>query len=321
MPKLKGFRIISGRSHVLFAQKIAEKLEIQLTKVEVNHQGDSETILEIKESIRDKHIFIVQSKTSDVNDSLMELLIMIHTCKLASARRITAVMPYFPYSRQDQKKKGRTPITAKLLANLLERSGVDQVITMDLHSPQIQGFFNIPVDNLFAEPMIIKHIKDSVPDWQKAVIVSPDAGGTKRATSVASKLDLDIALIHRQKHNHNLETLLVGNVAQKTAIIIDDLIDTGQTVVRAFQKLKESKASKVYAIVTHGILSGKACEKLNSCELEKMIVTNTIAQEDNLKQLKKLLVIDVSPVFAEAIKRTHSGQPVSYLFTNVPPNK
>lgn len=317
---IKKVKIISGSTHKAFAERVAERIGIKLTKAEVSRHSDTETFFEIKESIRDKHVFIIQSKNSDINDNIMELLIMIQTCKLASARRITAVITYFPYSRQDKKTRSRSPITAKIIANILERAGVDHIITMDLHSPQIQGFFNIPVDNLFAEPSIISYIKESIAEWREAVIVSPDAGGAKRVTSIATKMKLDFAIIHKQKHSSSKvqSVNLVGNVRQRTAIIIDDLADTCQTLIKAIKKLKEMNASKVYAIVTHGILSGQALKLINSSLIEKLVVTNTIPQEDNGKHCIKLSILDVTPVFAEAIRRTFTGESVSYLFTNDP---
>ena len=314
-------KIISGSTHNSFAKSVAERVKLKLTEVEVSRHSDSETYFEIKESIRDKHIFIIQSKNCDINDNIMELLIMIHTCKLASSRRITAAISYFPYSRQDKKLKSRSPISAKLIANLLERAGADHIITMDLHSPQIQGFFNIPVDNLFAEPSILKYIKQYINEWKTAVIVSPDAGGATRATSIASKLHLDFALIHKQKKcsNKRQSLTLVGDVSERLAIIIDDLTDTFDTILKAVNKLKEMNASKVYAIVTHGILSGQSSQLVNNSQLERLVVTNTIQQTEHQKHCKKLSIIDVSPVFGEAIRRTHEGKSVSYLFTHTPP--
>lgn len=314
---LSRFRIISGSSHKLFADKVAERLLMKVTDVKVGRHSDNETSFEIIESIREKHVFIIQSKNNKTNDNIMELLIMIHTCKLASSARITAVITYFPYSRRDKKMKPRAPITAKLLANLLETAGADHIMTMDLHAPQIQGFFNKPVDNLFAEPSIIKYIKQCIPDWKNSIIVSPDAGGTKRVTSIASKLDLEIAIIHRPRNKSNSVTL-IGNVNQKVAIIVDDMADTCETLIIAAQKLKQSNPLRIYAIVTHGILSGNGYERINSSDLDKLVVTNTLPQDINEKNCQKLDVIDVSPVFAEAIRRISNGESVSYLFSNVP---
>ncbi|KAK9716982.1 ribose phosphate diphosphokinase subunit prs4, variant 2 [Basidiobolus ranarum] len=250
----------------------------------------------------------------------MELLVMLNACKAASARRITAVIPCFPYARQDRKDKSRAPISAKLVANMLTVAGATHVITMDLHASQIQGFFDIPVDNLYAEPSVLKYIRDQIPDFKNSVIVSPDAGGAKRATSIADSLDLEFALIHkeRKKANEVSRMVLVGDVRGKNGILVDDMADTCGTLGLAAKTLIDNGATKVYAIVTHGVLSGKAIDVINGSVLEKVVVTNTIPHEEKKQLCSKIETIDISATLAEAIRRTHNGESVSYLFHSVP---
>ncbi|KAJ1903069.1 ribose phosphate diphosphokinase subunit prs4, partial [Tieghemiomyces parasiticus] len=299
---------------------VASRLGMDLSRVSVTKYSNQETSVTIGESVRDEDVFIIQSGCGEINDNLMELLIMINACKTASARRITAVIPCFPYARQDKKDKSRAPISAKLVANMLTVAGADHVITMDLHASQIQGFFDCPVDNLYAEPCTLKYIREHIPDWQRAVIVSPDAGGAKRATSIADRLDLDFALIHkeRKKANEVSRMVLVGDVKDKVAILVDDMADTCGTLGLAAKTLKDNGATLVYAIVTHGILSGKAIKVINESALSKVVVTNTIPHDFKMTVCPKLDTIDVSATLAEAIRRTHNGESVSYLFSHVP---
>ena len=282
--------------------------------------SNEETSVTIGESVRDEDVFILQSGCGEINDNLMELLIMINACKTASARRITAVIPCFPYARQDKKDKSRAPISAKLVANMLTVAGADHVITMDLHASQIQGFFDVPVDNLYAEPSMLKYIKDNIPHSENAVIVSPDAGGAKRATAVADRLDLEFAIIHkeRKKANEVSRMTLVGNVSGKVAIILDDMADTCGTLAKAAQILKDNGADMVYAMVTHGILSGKAVDIINGSVLEEVVITNTIPCDAKREVCSKLKSIDISAILSEAIRRTHNGESISYLFSHAP---
>ncbi|CAG8602203.1 6446_t:CDS:2 [Diversispora eburnea] len=313
-------KIFAGNSHLELAQLVASKIGVDLSKVVVLKYSNQETSVTIGESVRDEDVFIIQSGCGEINDNLMELLIMINACKTASARRITAVIPCFPYARQDKKDKSRAPITAKLVANMLTVSGANHVITMDLHASQIQGFFNVPVDNLYCEPSMLKYIKTEIPDWKNAMIVSPDAGGAKRATSIADRLNLDFALIHkeRKKANEVSRMVLVGDVNGKVAILVDDMADTCGTLITAAKTLKDKGAIKVYAIVAHGILSGKAIDVINEPYLERLVVTNTIPHEDKKRVCPKIDTIDVSPTLAEAIRRTHNGESVSFLFSHAP---
>lgn len=249
----------------------------------------------------------------------MELLIMINACKTASARRITAVIPNFPYARQDKKDKSRAPISAKLIANMLQTAGCNHVITMDLHASQIQGFFNVPVDNLYAEPSTLRWIRENL-DVKNCVIVSPDAGGAKRATSIADRLDLGFALIHKERARPNevSRMVLVGDVSGKTAILVDDMADTCGTLAKAAETVKAHGAKEVVALVTHGIFSGKACEIINKSQLSRVVATNTVPMQGKQQMCSKLETIDISPTLAEAIRRTHNGESVSFLFTHAP---
>lgn len=317
MPNIKVF---SGSSHPDLAQKIVDRLGIELGRVVTKKFSNLETCVEIGESVRGEDVYIVQSGCGEINDNLMELLIMINACKIASASRVTAVIPCFPYARQDKKDKGRAPISAKLIANMFTVAGADQIITMDLHASQIQGFFDIPVDNLYAEPAILKWIKENIPDWRNSIIVSPDAGGAKRVTSIADRLNVEFAMIHkeRKKANEVASMVLVGDVKDRIAILLDDIADTCGTLCYATDKLLQAGATKVYAIVTHGIFSGPAIDRINMSEFEAVVSTNTIPQDEKMKNCPKIETIDVSMIFAEAVRRTHNGESVSYLFSNVP---
>ncbi|KAF2898665.1 hypothetical protein ILUMI_07509 [Ignelater luminosus] len=339
MPNIKVF---SGTSHPDLAQRIVDRLGIDLGKVVTKKFSNLETCVEIGESVRGEDVYIVQSGSGEVNDNLMELLIMINACKIASASRVTAVIPCFPYARQDKKDKpsnpddkerkvekwksiewkyrSRAPISAKLVANMLSVAGADHIITMDLHASQIQGFFDIPVDNLYAEPAVLKWIKENIPEWRNSIIVSPDAGGAKRVTSIADRLNVEFALIHkeRKKANEVASMVLVGDVKDRVAILVDDMADTCGTICHAAEKLMEAGATKVYAILTHGIFSGPAISRINNACFEAVVVTNTIPQDGHMKECPKIQCIDVSMMFAEAVRRTHNGESVSYLFSNVP---
>ena len=254
-----------------------------------------------------------------VNDRVLELLVMINACKTASARRITSVLPNFPYARQDRKDKSRAPITAKLMADMLTTAGCDHVVTMDLHASQIQGFFDVPVDNLYAEPSVVRYIREHI-NFSEAMIISPDAGGAKRAAALADRLDLNFALIHKERARANevSRMVLVGDVTEKICIIVDDMADTCGTLAKAAEVLLDNRAKSVIAIVTHGVLSGKAIENINNSKLDRVVCTNTVPFEEKMKSCPKLDVIDVSAVLAESIRRLHNGESISYLFKHSP---
>eukprot|EP00800_Vazella_pourtalesii_P023221 TRINITY_DN9297_c0_g1_i1.p1 TRINITY_DN9297_c0_g1~~TRINITY_DN9297_c0_g1_i1.p1 ORF type:complete len:318 (-),score=72.52 TRINITY_DN9297_c0_g1_i1:396-1349(-) len=313
-------KVFSGSSNPILTRDIVENLSLALGKVSLSKFANQETCVEIGESVRGEDVYIVQTGAGDVNDNLMEMLIMISACKIASAQRVVAVIPCYPYARQDKKDKSRAPITAKLVANMLSVAGADHIITMDLHASQIQGFFDIPVDNLYAEPMIIKYIRDNIPDWKNAVVVSPDAGGAKRVTSLADKLQIGFALIHkeREKANEVSRMILVGDVKERVSILVDDIADTCGTMLKAGDKLIESGASRVYAIVVHGIFSGEALKKIKNSKLEEFVATNSIAQIHNMNVCDKIKVIDISKMLGESIRRIHNGESVSHLFYHVP---
>ncbi|KAL8768164.1 MAG: hypothetical protein Q9209_005555 [Squamulea sp. 1 TL-2023] len=313
-------KLLTGNSHPDLAKSVADRLGLELTKIMVLQYSNQETSVTIGESVRDEDVFVLQSTApGDINDGLMELLIIINACKTASARRITAVIPNFPYARQDKKDKSRAPITAKLMANMLQTAGCNHVITMDLHASQIQGFFNVPVDNLYAEPSTLRWIRENL-DVSKAVIVSPDAGGAKRATSIADRLDLNFALIHKERARPNevSKMTLVGDVRGKIAILVDDMADTCGTLAKAADTVMAHGASEVIAIVTHGILSGNAIETLNYSKLSRVVVTNTVPHAEKKERCEKLETIDISPTLAESLRRTHNGESVSYLFGHAP---
>ncbi|KAK0494891.1 phosphoribosyltransferase-like protein [Armillaria luteobubalina] len=312
-------RILTGNSHRELAQAVAERLNLPLVPCTVKNFSNGEVNVKISESVRDEDVFIIQSGCSDVNDNLMELLILISACKTASAKRITAVIPCFPYARMDKKDKSRAPITAKLVANMLVVAGCDHVITMDLHASQIQGFFDIPVDNLWSEPLMLTYIKREIEGWQNGIIVSPDAGGAKRTTAIADKLGVEFALIHRKRDGKNENApermeILVGDVKDKVAILVDDMIDTGHTLTLAAETLHEKGAKSVHALISHGLLSGTNLDALNNLPIEQLVVTNTVPQTEHLAQFPKLTVIDIAPTIAESIRRTHNGESISLLF-------
>ncbi|KAF2636468.1 ribose-phosphate pyrophosphokinase-like protein 1 [Massarina eburnea CBS 473.64] len=313
-------KLLTGNSHPQLAQLVAERLGGELAKILVLQYSNQETSVTIGESVRDEDVFIIQSTPpGDINDAIMELLIMINACKTASARRITAVLPNFPYARQDKKDKSRAPITAKLMANMLQTAGCNHIITMDLHASQIQGFFNVPVDNLYAEPSTLRWIRENL-NVKECVIVSPDAGGAKRATSIADGLDLGFALIHKERARPNevSRMTLVGDVRDRTAIIVDDMADTCGTLVKAADVVIQHGAKEAIAIVTHGILSANAIDQINGSKLKKLVVTNTVPHEEKKLRCDRIETIDISPTLAEACRRTHNGESVSFLFKHAP---
>ncbi|KAK1927200.1 phosphoribosyltransferase-like protein [Papiliotrema laurentii] len=334
-------KLFTGSSHPELAHLIAKRLNIPVARANIVQPPSGETKVTIAESVRDYDVYILNTCAGAVNTSLLELCIMIHACKIASARRITAIIPHFFYARQDKKDKSRAPITAKLVANMLREAGCDHVITMDLHASQIQGFFDVPVDkdneadrvslgssrtclflahSLYSEPSMIHYIREQFDDVRDCVIVSPDAGGAKRATAIADRLNVDFALFHkeRKKANEVSRMVLVGSVKGKIAILVDDMADTCGTLGLAARNLLDSGATRVFAFVTHGILSGPAIKVINESGLEKLVVTNTMPLQDKMSQCPKIEQIDVSQVLAETIRRSHFGESVSYLFHEVP---
>jgi len=307
-------KVFSGNANVGLAKRIAKILGVDLGHAKVGKFSNGETSVEIEESTRECDVFIIQPTCNpSVNDNLMELLIMTDAMCRASAQRITAVVPCFGYARQDKKDKARAPITGKLVANLMQTAGIHRVITVDLHASQIQGFFDIPVDNLFGEPLLVKYIKQIPGD---KVIVSPDAGGVKRAKTIADHLDCPLVIIHKERKlaNEVAGMVLVGQVKGLVCVLVDDMADTCGTLQLAAKTLMVHGATAVYACVSHGVLSGPALERINNSEITELVVTNSIPQEENMKKCSKLKVIDIAPMLAEAIRRTHNGESISVLF-------
>eukprot|EP01127_Copromyxa_protea_P008548 TRINITY_DN1962_c0_g1_i1.p1 TRINITY_DN1962_c0_g1~~TRINITY_DN1962_c0_g1_i1.p1 ORF type:complete len:318 (+),score=55.55 TRINITY_DN1962_c0_g1_i1:204-1157(+) len=307
-------KIFSGTANPELAQSICTTLGLDLGDAGVGKFSNGETSVQLKESCRDCDVFIIQPTCNpDVNDNLMELLVMADAMRRASAARITAVIPVFGYARQDKKDKSRAPITGKLVANLIQVAGLDRIITLDLHASQIQGFFDIPVDNLFAEPLIARYIKRLPGD---KVIVSPDAGGVKRAKAISDHLDVPLVIIHkeRKKAGEVAGMILVGEVKGMVCVLVDDMADTCGTLQLAAKTLKEQGAAAVYACVSHGVLSGPALQRLEDSELTELVVTNSSPQVENMRKCSKIKVIDIAPMLAEAIRRTHNGESISVLF-------
>ena len=306
-------KLITGNANTKLSTDIANIADVELCETLVTRFADNEIWVEIKDNIRGEDVFIIQSTCNPANDNLMELLIMVDACKRASAGRITAVIPYYGYARQDRKPAGRSPISAKLVANMLEAAGVDRMLTMDLHAGQIQGFFDIPVDNLYAQPLFVKDLKNSpMVKSGNTMIISPDAGGVPRARAVAKKLNLDIAIIdkRRDRANESEAMNVIGDVKGKQCIIVDDIIDTGGTLVKAAKALEQEGAVEVQAYITHGVLSNGGAKRMEGSVLKRLVITNTIpAPENNVVK-----VISVANIFAEAIRRVHHDESISVLF-------
>ncbi|KAG1464447.1 hypothetical protein G6F56_005083 [Rhizopus delemar] len=370
---MRNLVVLGGSSHPDFTERVCEKLNISPGKTRLSKFSNNETNIEIKESVREQDVYIIQSASGNVNDHFIELLLMISACKVASAKRITAVIPYFPYSRQpdvpfkhsgapltflppqtpqyepnqpnkvddvskqlmrklgnqavqqqeEQEKKSNAPYRqwlarpGVLIADLLTCAGADHVITMDLHDAQYPGFFDCPVDNLTSIFTTINYIRLSIPDYQNAIIVSPDAGGAKRATSIAEKLCMDFALVHKERtkaqQSQKKESMLVGDVRGRNCILIDDITDTSYTITKAARLLKEKGAQKIYAIVSHAILSADAVNHIGQSAIDELIVSNSTPQEKHISN-PKIKVFDVTSLFSEAIRRTHFGESLSKLF-------
>jgi len=284
--------------------------------MEIRRFSDAEIFVEVAENVRGRDVYIVQSTCRPVNDALMELLVIIDALKRASAKDITAVIPYYGYARQDRKVIPRTPISAKLVADLITAAGATRVVTMDLHAGQIQGFFNVPVDNLFSAPVIMEHLKTLVKDTHNLVIVSPDAGGVERARAYAKRLDCSVAMIDKRRTGPNVAKAMniVGEVQGKTAIILDDMIDTAGTLIEAVNAVLSNGAVEVYAGATHGVLSGPAIERIKNSPMKQLIVTDTIPLTEEAKACGKITQVSVSDILAQAIFRIHNYDSVSQLF-------
>ena len=309
----KGLAIFSGTANQPLAQEICDYLRTPLGAINLTRFSDGEIYCQIMENVRGKDVFIVQPTCDPVNNNLIELLILVDAFKRSSASRITAVLPYYGYARQDRKDKPRVPISSKLVADLLTTAGVDRILSMDLHAGQIQGFFDIPVDHLFAAPVLIDYLKSlNIPNL---TIVSPDAGGVERARAFAKRLGVGLAIVDKRRTAPNVAEVLhlIGDVAGRNIIICDDMIDTAGTLVNTVHALKEKKAEKIYACATHGVLSGPAIDRLRTAPLEQLIVTNTVSM-DASKKLSNMVVLSVAKLLGEAIKGIHEETSISDLF-------
>ncbi len=307
-------KIFSGRAHPALAQEICAYLGIPLGHLTLYNFSDGEDYCQIDENVRGADVFVVQPTCSPVNDHVMELLILLDAFRRSSASRITAVLPYFGYARQDKKDKPRVPIAAKLMADLLTAAGADRILTMDLHAAQIQGFFNIPVDHLFAAPVILDAIRKLQLD--DLVIVSPDVGGLTRARAIAKRLEASLAVIDKRRTGKNETEILnvVGDVAGKDVLILDDIIDTAGTLVQAAAALRTGGAKRTYAAAVHGVFSGPALERIEGSKLESLLVTNTIPVDAAMARCPRIRALSVAPLLGEAIQRIHDGASVSSLF-------
>jgi len=306
--------IFSGNSNPEFANKVCDYLNLPLGKCMVKRFSDGEVRIEINDNVRLRDVFIIQSTCAPVNDNLVELLLMIDALKRASATRITAVMPYYGYARQDKKVAPRVPISAKLVADLLQKAGAKRIITMDLHAGQIQGYFDIPVDNLFAAPKIIEYIKENFKG--NLVIVSPDAGGAERARAFAKRLNANLAVVDKRRDAPNISQAMavIGDVADKVAIILDDMVDTAGTLTEAAHAILDKGAKEVYACCVHPVLSGPAVDRICTSELRSVIVADTIPVKPEILECGKVEVLSVTELFGEAIIRSHRGDSVTSLF-------
>ena len=314
-------KIISGNSSILLANGITKRISmhrgtsINLVKARVERFNDQEIFVEVFENVRDEDMFIIQSTSNPANDNLMELLIITDALRRSSAKRITAVIPYFGYARQDRKVVPRTSISAKLVSNLITKAGADRVVTVDLHAGQIQGFFDIPVDNLFATPIFARHVRKKIKS-KKIICVAPDVGGTERARALGKLLNVGLAIVdkRRPKPGQSQVMNVIGEVKGKTCIIVDDIIDSGGTIVNAAKALKDRGAKEVYVYITHGVLSGEAVKKIKNSVIKNLVITDTIDNINKTKSAKNIEVLSISALMGEAIKRISNSTSVSDLF-------
>jgi ribose-phosphate pyrophosphokinase len=312
---LKGLKIFSGSSNRELATEVAGELNSQLADVTLSTFSDGEIMVRINENVRGSDVFVIQSTSVPVNDHLIELLLMVDAMKRASAGRITAVIPYYGYARQDRKVQPRVPISAKMVADLINAVGTNRVLTVDLHAGQIQGFFNIPVDNLYAAPVLLDYMNEHY-DTNNLVIVSPDAGGVERARAFAKRLNCTIAIVDKRREKANECEIMnvIGDVRDKDTLLLDDMVDTAGTMAQAASALMEKGARRVSAACTHAVLSGPAVERINNSPIETLIVTNTISLDSKKEQCSKLKVLSIAPIVGEAIKRIHEETTLSTLF-------
>ncbi len=308
-------KILTGNSNKQLSNKISKNLKNKLVNTSIRKFSDGEIYIEINENIRGNSIFIIQSVSSPANDNLMELLLCIDALKRSSAKNITAVIPYFGYARQDRKVVPRTSISAKLVSNLITNAGADRVVTVDLHAGQIQGFFDIPVDNLFATPIFAKHIKRKIKS-KNIICVAPDVGGVERARALGKKLDVGLAIVDKRRPSPGKSQVMnvIGNVKNKICILTDDIIDSGGTIVNAAEALLKRGAKEVHVYATHGVFSGDAVKKIKNSKIKNLVITDSIDSSDKLKKVRNIEVLSISILLAEAIKRISNSTSVSDLF-------
>ena len=308
-------KVLAGTSNSRLCENIARQLKLKLVNSNIKRFADGEVYVEINENIRGNSIFVVQSTSNPANDNLMELLICIDALRRSSAKNITAVIPYFGYARQDRKVVPRTAISAKLVSNLITNAGANRILSVDLHAGQIQGFFDIPVDNLFSTPIFAKHIKRKL-RINNLICVAPDVGGVERARSLGRKINVSIAIIDKRRPAPGKSEVMniVGNIKNKNCIIVDDIIDTGGTIVNAAKALKDKDAKDIYVYITHAVLSGQAVEKIEKSQIKKLITTDTIDNSKKIRGSKKIEIISMAPIISEAMKRIANSTSVSSLF-------
>ena len=308
-------KLLTCNSNKTLSKKIAKYLKLKLVNSSIKKFADGEIYIEINENIRGNSIFIIQSISSPANDNLMELLLCIDALKRSSAKNITAVIPYFGYARQDRKVVPRTSISAKLVSNLITKAGADRVVTVDLHAGQVQGFFDIPVDNLFCTPIFARHVNKNI-NKKNIICVAPDVGGTERARALGKLLDVGLAIVDKRRPSPGKSQVMnvVGNVKNKTCIIVDDIIDTGGTIVNAAEALKNRGAKEVYVYITHGVLSGEAVKKIEKSVIKKLVITDSIDNNERVKKARNIEVLTISNLMGEAIKRISNSTSVSDLF-------
>jgi ribose-phosphate pyrophosphokinase len=308
-------KLVAGNSNRPLADAIAAYLNIPLAKCQVKRFADMEVFVEIQENVRGEDVFVIQSTSFPANDHLMELLIIIDALRRSSARRITAVVPYFGYARQDRKPGPRTPISAKLVANLITRAGADRVLTLDLHAGQIQGFFDIPTDNLFGAPVMVRDIKEHLKGDQR-MVVSPDVGGVVRARALAKRIDAPLAIVDKRRERPGDSEVMniIGDVSGRSCILVDDIVDSGGTLVNAADALLANGAKEVYAYITHGVLSGGAVSRIANSKLKELVITDSIMPTEAVKVARNIRVVGIAPLIGEAIGRTATESSVSSLF-------
>ncbi|MHA3913668.1 ribose-phosphate pyrophosphokinase [Halovulum sp. GXIMD14793] len=317
-------KLISGNSNEALAKSIARRMSfhrgerVQLCDTRVERFNDAEIFVEVYDNVRSEDMFIIQSTSNPANDNLMELLIMTDALRRSSASRITAVIPYFGYARQDRRTKARTPISAKLVANLITQAGIERVLTMDLHAAQIQGFFDIPVDNLYASPVFALDAKHHFKNLKDVTVVSPDVGGVARAREMAERIDADLAIVDKRRAapGEVASMTVIGDVKDRICVIVDDLVDTAGTLCKAAELLKEKGAREVHAYITHGVLSGPAVERVSKSVMKSLVITDTIQPTEAVKKAKNIRIIPMAPIFAQAIQNIANGTSVSSLFND-----